>query len=278
MKLTYKIIICIYFFAFITACNDSKKKTDQDPPPVRLEKQNIYEKADSVSLTPSTIKGFINWASGSDLDEREIIRKEILKASKDEEVLKLLFEEFEAVDIDDVSYSLIVLSIIGEMQNPNALPFFEKIIYRELPEQEEKFHSGLTKRDFVEMLSSKSVECAAYIKTDESNRLILSVISNHPSKAVRSAAIDAYLFTNGDSEEAKKTLKNVVRESEANLIDRTRFLRNSTKEEFDRNLGLFYKNHPKEIAPEPGQPTEDYNKNKDSVRIVKPVKPPKRKQ
>jgi len=276
MKLTYKNIIYLFFFVVITACG-TKKKTGDDLPPVRSEKPIIYEKADSVALSPSTIKEFINWASGSDLNEREIIRKEIMKSSKDEEVLKLLFEEFENVDVQDVSYSLIVLSIIGEMQNPNALPFLEKIIYRELPKQEEQFHSGLTKRDLVEMLSSKAVECVAYLKIDESNRSTLNVISQHPSIAVRSAAIDAYLFNNDDSEEAKKTLKEVVRESEANLIDRTRFTRNSKKEEFDRNLSLFYKNNPKEIAPEPGEPTEEFKKGKDTV-LVQPVNPPKRNQ
>ncbi len=108
--------------------------------------------------------------------------------------------------------------------------------------------------------------------------LRINVTSQHPSKAVRSAAIDAYLFNNGDNEEAKNKLKQVLRKSDVSLIDRTRFLRNSNKEEFDRNLGLFYKKHPSEIASEPGPPTEDVKKKKDSVKKVQPFDPPKRKQ
>ncbi len=279
MKSTYKIILCLSFFMFIMACDDKKKQEVQDnnPPPKQSENPTTYQKAERTELTSTTVKEFIQWSSGSDLKEREEVRREITKASKDEEVLKLLFEEFERVYIEDVGYSLIVLSIIGELKNPAALPQLEKIIYKELPEQEEKFHSGLTKRDFVEMLSSKAVECAAYLKTKASNRSVLNAVAQHPSNAVRSSAIDAYLFNNDDSEEAKKALREVVQENELHLIDRVRFLRNSNEEEFDRNLSLYYKAHPDQVAPEPGPPTEE-SREKDSIKVVRPIQPPKRKQ
>lgn len=277
MKLTSKIITCISFLTIITACNDKKEKSD-DSPPIKSENPTVYEKAKPVPLTTSTVQEFINWASGSDLTERERIREEISKVANDEEILNRLINEFERVDTTDVGYSLIVLSIIGEMQNPKALTFFDSLANRKLPEQVERFHSGLTKRDVAEILSSKAAECAAYLKTPESDRLLLNIISQHPSEAVRSAAIDAYLYNKGDTEEAKQGLRQYAKESDLKFIDRTRFTRASNKEGFDRNLSLFYSKNPKEIAPEPGPPTENYKQGKDSTKMVQAVKPPKRQQ
>lgn len=275
MKLTIKIISCISFFIIIGACNDKNERSD-DSPPIKSGNPTIYEKAKPVALTPASTQDFINWASGSDLSERERIREEISKASKNEQVLSELINEFEKVDTADVGYSLIVLSIIGEMQNPKALPFFEKVATRELPRQTEEFHSGLTKRDVSEMLSSKAAECAAYLKSPESDRVLLNIISQHPSETVRSSAIDAYLYNKEDSEEAKRSLLQYVKEIDLKYIDRTRFTRDSKEESFDSMLAEFYEKHPKEIAPEPGLPTEKYEQGKDTTSLIKPIQPPKR--
>ena len=279
MPLPVKFILFIFLCLMFNACNDKKKQNEKETPPQQSENPIIYEKAEPVELTPETVDAFINWASGSELEERENVRKEILKASKNEEVLKLLFNSYEKVTTNDFGYSLIVLSIIGEMQNVNSLPFFEKIIFQKIPENNEAFHSGLTQSDLVEILISKAVECAAYLRTAESYQLILKVASEHNSAAVRSSAIDAYLYNNNDSQEAKNVLEQTIRDYDINLIDRTRFTRNSTKEVFDDNLNSFYKKNPKEIPPDPEfiKP-DDRQKDSTRIKIVQPINPPKRKQ
>ena len=277
MPLPVKLILFTFLCFMFNACGDKKK--EKETPPQQSENPTIYEKAKPVELSPETVDAFINWASGSELEEKENIREEILKASKNEEVLNLLFNRYEKVTTNDFGYSLIVLSIIGEMQNENSLPFFEKIIFQRIPENNEAFHSGLTQSDLVEILISKAVECAAYLRTEESYQLILKVAAEHNSVAVRSSAIDAYLYNNNDSQEAKDLLEQTVREYDINLIDRTRFTRNSKEEAFDDNLNSFYRKYPNEIPPEPEfVKPDDRQKDSTKIKIVQPINPPKRKQ
>lgn len=272
-------IVFIFLCVLIGACETKKGKQESDSPPQKSENPVIYEKAKPVELSQETTKEFIQWASGSSLEEREIVREAIGKASKEEVVLSSLFQEYEKVKTDDIGYSLVVISIIGELQNQAALPGLEEIIFEEVPEAEKEFHSGLTKADLVEILASKAVEAAAYLKTETSDSLVLRVVKEHGSKAVRSSAIDAYLYNHDDTEEAKNALKNIVRQEDEILLDRVRFTRNSTKAEFDKGLNSFYEKNPKEVAPIP-ELSKEKDKKKDSARIelTEPIPPPKRNQ
>lgn len=275
------VFISLPFIVFST-CNTKGTKKDgtraeEEAPPKQSEQPVNIDKAKPVALTPSTVKEFTAWASGSDVGEKEAVRESIAKASKDGEVLKQLFAEYEKVKTSDVGYSLVVLSVIGEMQNPASLPGLRDIIYTQLPKPKEEPHAALTELDLVEMLASKAVECAAYLKTAESNRLVLEVVAKHPSQAVRSAAIDAYLYNNGDTEKAKATVSRAAQEKDRILVDRTRFAKGGKKEAFDRQLEIFYKKYPQEVAEQPGEP-EKTDRKKDTVGTAKSINPPKRNQ
>ena len=259
------------------ACNNVKNTTQENEPPKQSKEPVVITKAQPVALTPESVKEFVLWASGSGLDEQEKVREAIQKAAHDDVVLKLLFQEYDSVEINDVGYSLIVLSIIGELKNPTSIPQLVAIINQELPAIDSAVHSGLSNRDYAEILASKAVECLAYLRTPEANQLTLKVIAEHNSSAVRSAAIDAYLFNNGDSREAKDRLRKIVKEEDKPLIDRVRFKRTGDAASFNAELNRFYELNPKEVAENPGEPSQKL-KLSDSSNMENPVTPPKRKQ
>jgi hypothetical protein len=269
---TFQMLLLV---GLLVGCTKKQTETEKPPdPPRQSTNPTVIAKPKPVDLTPINVDAFIKWASASGLDEREKIREEIKKSSQNTEVLKALIDRFEKVDTLDLSYSLVVLSLIGELQNPSSQKWLEKQINRPIPTVKETPHGGLNSGDVIEMISSKAVESLAYLKTNESDRATLNVIVKHPSKAVRAAAIDAYLFNHGDTDDIKAKLKQSVRKEDLIYLDRVRFLREKDAKTFNAKIDRFYEQHPNEKAEAPGEGTEKRTRP-DTTKFVKPIAPPK---
>lgn len=276
MRHSFKIII---FFSLIVSLLSCKAKLAEPTVAPKSENPTVLEKAKQVELTPATVDEFLDWASGSDLSERETVRNEIAKASNDKEVLNKLIDEFEKVSSEDLGYSLVVLSIIGELKNPNALPFLEEVVNQELPPLEKEIHGTLYKRDIVEMFASKAIEGVAYMNTPESDKVVLRTSAQHPSNSVREAAIDAFLFNKGDTEAAKEQLRGVLKNHDLKFLERARFIRGSDKDEFDLKLTTFYRMNPGETPQPPKSTSRKWKPANDSVDTYQNLpEPPKRLQ
>ena len=268
-----KSVILFLMLSAVLGC--VKKGTDSSPkPPIQSVNPTVYTKPEPVNLTPETVDKFVDWASSSGLDEQEKVRNAIKESSGNEKVLNELITRFEKVDTTDLSYSLVVLSLIGEMQNPASMPWLEKQVYRPIPPNLSSPHGGLNSTDIVEMVATKAVECLAYLKNEKSDRLTLRVIAKHSSATVRSAAIDAYLYNHNDSEEAKRQLMEVIQKGDLLLLDRARFTRAKDSKAFNATVERFNKLHPEQLAQSPGEPTEKGPKY-DTTKIGTINEPPK---
>lgn len=245
------IVATVLVFCLAGATCHRKEKDESKQPPIRSE-QTVIEQIMPVPLSIETIDQFIAWASRSDSTGQLKVREEILKAREDSKVLAPLFDRLEKTGINDIGTSLIILGVIGELKNSQTIGRLDTLIWQPLPEEEEVGHGGLSKRDLVEMLESKTVECLAYLRTDVSDQNTLRVIREHPSLAVRSAAIDAYLYNHEDSAEAKERLRPFLQEKELPFLDRVRRTSFGDRDTFNERLKRFYEFHPEAIAPEPG--------------------------
>jgi len=170
-------------------------------------------------------------------------------------VVDRLFERLDRDRQADVGVALLTLSVIGELRRADALDRLERLVWEELPEAEEVGHGALSRRDLLEMLQSKAAEGIAYLATEEADEVIFRVIRHHPSAAVRSAAVDAFLFNHRDSDEARARLQEVLLPKDAAFAGRVRHTRSMDRDEFNEGLRRFYAMHPEEVAPEPGRPT-----------------------
>jgi hypothetical protein len=131
------------------------------------------------------------------------------------------------------------------------------LVWEELPKEDEEVgHGALGRRDVLEMLQSKAVEGIAILGTTEADERVFRVIRDHPSAAVRSTAVDAYLFNQRDSIEAHDRLREALSPADATLADRTRHTGSVDRDAFNANLKRFYALHPEEVAPEPGRPLD----------------------
>ena len=76
-------------------------------------------------------------------------------------------------------------------------------------------------------MQARAVEMLSFLGTPESTWETLRVVMSHPSSVVRVAAIDAHLFNNGDADEAKNELREIVDSDDLPYVDMTRWGRAS---------------------------------------------------
>lgn len=268
-------MLFILFTATLCACaTPGDKVTGTSPAP---GEKTVIKPIKKAVLTETTVDQFISWASRSDARSYLEVREEINRARGDDAVLAPLFERYEKVSEKDLDMSLIILGIIGELKNPKSIEMLEKVIWQKLPEHEKIYDGRLTRRDVLEMQQSKAVEGLAYIGTELSHGKTLSVAAKHTSVSVRGAAIDAYLYNNNDSSNARSKLASVVRPEDKILIDRVRKTKTMKVEDFNSQLADFYKQYPKAVAPEPGLPTKKPvpEELRDTIKNAPPPNNPK---
>jgi hypothetical protein len=219
------------------------------PPRLAKGQRQSDSRSQPISLTLKTLEQFVRWADDSDAAAYWLVREEILKARGDSAVLAPLFAQFENNRTQDLGLSLVILCIIGELKNPHALERLAQIIHAPLPRDEEAGHGLLSRRDGAAMLQAQAAENLAYLQTPAADSLTLSVIKSHPAAAVRSAAIDAYLYNHGDSAAAKERLRPLLSQQELSFLDRVRYTSESDVESFEKGLERFYKLHAETLAP-----------------------------
>jgi len=265
----------VKLFVFISICLFLLSCAPDSKTPPTLDRQTHIDPIDSVALDETTIDQFIAWASRSNARTYFDVRSEIIRARDNDDILIPLFDRYDRAIETDLDEALIILGIIGELKNPASIGRLEDIIWQELPPADTVYDAELTRRDVVEMLQSKAVECLAYVGIEKSYESTLTVIATHPSMVVRGAAIDAYLFNNNDSPEAKRELGEVVRTEDRIFLERVRKTQEMDIEDFNRQMSAFYRMYPEEVAPEPGEPTEKpLREIEDTLDVIAPPEEP----
>jgi hypothetical protein len=210
---------------------------------------------ESVVLTRETISTFLHWAANVPVAHRETIRRKIAKIANDDALVMALCDELLALDDIDPVRHFMLLSTLGETRNAVAIPALEKLIWHERKTDQ---HGGptpgykdISTTDLLAALQARAVEMIAYIGGEEAQNVVFDVLARHPGKAVRIAAIDAYLFNHEDSDAAKEVLRAKVQAADAKFIGLPRFVRGSSRREFDARVEAFYRSNPDERPPIP---------------------------
>jgi hypothetical protein len=211
-----------------------------------------------VLCAPGDVPGFIDWAGRSTVDQRDVARRAIVAASRNEGVIQALISEVETVQWRDHSRALLGLAILGEMRSPSAGAFLLEFANRPLPQSGTVVFGGEIEEQTAQaMLQAKAVDGLAYLPSHQGDAAVLAIAVQHPSKIVRAEAINAFLWNNDDSRTARRLLAWHVREDERILIDRVRRGSGEGMDSFDAKVQAFIESHPEAVPPLPERLPED---------------------
>jgi hypothetical protein len=156
--------------------------------------------------------------------------------------LALLYAEMPK---EDRARRLSIVKVAGELRDPQLLGFLVDVATSPLPEAKHGRGEKLTPREREELIQSAATRGIAFIR-DPAGKLYRDALSanvqimrEHPSRNVRIAAIDAYMWNSGDSPAAAARLYNTLPSELHKYVDRPRFHRGANAEEFAVRLAAW---------------------------------------
>jgi hypothetical protein len=214
---------------------------------------------DTIKVLPlsiDTIEQFLASAATSPRSQTDEIRKEISRVATDPQIVDGLATRLLTLPVKDIDRHLMILATLGEMRNPRAIKPLMQFIWSDRPlvVEPRPDHDSRVDTSYFNhsgALQARAVEMLAYIGTTDASTATLDVVARHVGTEVRVAAIDAYLFNNEDSPEAKAALAKIVRPDEAKLIGIPRWTAHMDAREFDTRIAAFYQQYPEEQPPAP---------------------------
>jgi hypothetical protein len=216
--------------------------------PPRTLASGIPELAATDVSPAESVKRFIDRASIARVNEREAIRTVILRARANEAISRALAVSVFQTRTQDFTRTLTSLAVLGELQNSTSEAALTTFVRMPLPTQGHLIEGEIAERMTMEQLQMKAVQGIAYAKTSSGDAEVLRVVREHPSRAVRAEAIEAYLYNHGYSGAARATLLTVVHPDERISLDRPHLLPATAREDFNAQLVRYLTLHP-ELRP-----------------------------
>src|SRR5262249_41506078 len=179
-----------------TAKSDTTQPRRPDPPPL----------AGTGLAAQASVAAFLDWASNSTVAEHNLGLIRITEARQNAEIGIALCTQVFTNAVLDHSRALVALSVFGEMQSPIAEECLPRFVQLPLPNAGKVVEGEIVEQTALAILQAKAIEALAYRKTTGGDAAVFRAVAQHPSRIVRAAAIDAYLWNHGDSAEARITL------------------------------------------------------------------------
>jgi hypothetical protein len=208
-----------------------------------------------VPLSVSTIDKFVFWVLTINSTQVDDVTKQIATVTADNSIVDAVSSRLSFANPGSVDHQLIYLSVLGEMKNERAITPLRDYVYSGECPVLEQIHQGKSRSrntsvlDTCALLKSHAVSMISYINTPAAHQVVLQAISDHPSRAVRISAIDAFLYNAGDSPEAMQVVSRSVRPEERIFIGLPRLDPSTSLKEFDQRVMQFYREHPEQLPP-----------------------------
>ena len=234
-----------------------KPSTDQpaDPGPRQaidaLANRPIPELVGKGEEAQKNALAFIDWAASSTLDQADIVRRAVASARANRDIVNALCNEAFALQDVDHGRALIVLSLLGEMQSRLNEPCLTEFVQQPLPDKGTEVDGEILEQTALATLQAKAVDGLAYLRTQSADKLVLTLISTHPSRIVRAEAISAYLWNHAADPRVRDTLRQFVRPDEVIFIDRIVREAGEPGESFNKKLDTYLSLYPDLIPPPP---------------------------
>jgi hypothetical protein len=210
-----------------------------------------------VTLTADSVDAFLRWVASTPVSNAGVVQDAVSAARGDDEVVRVLTVNLLDLPVRDIGRHLMLLSIIGEMRRPEFLgPLVRFVGLAEesvVPQRSDEPGDGVCTSylDAAAALQSRAVEMLAHLRTAEAFQAVLALASQHESRPVRLAALDAFAFNNDDSPDAIECARAAARPSESKMVGVPRRTRDSDPREFEARVLAFYEQYPEERPPAP---------------------------
>lgn len=253
---------------------DPKSKQRGGPSPSRLMEGRPLQKAPVLAGQGDEAKRavlrFIDWAGKSNMRQREEARQTMAAARDNKEVLAALCQEAFSAQKRDHSRALLILSIIGEIRSPFGEECLRRFVNLPFPTSGTKTTEGeIVEQTALARLQAKAIDGLAYLGSPSADQEVLRQVQNHPSKAVRAEAINAYLWNKRDSPDARSTLLKFIRKGEEIFLDRPRREEGEGARTFNPKLAAYLKNHPELTPRTPQKVAEKYPTGRQPTRVTR---------
>ncbi len=223
--------------------------TGTDPPPITPPPATPMPPLGGTGQAAiDSARNFIDWTMGARASQIAAARQLVKTAASNPEIVQAMVNEVHLDDLGPWNRYVIVLAILGEMQTDAGNALFSQIV-------------DIAPRPFIASVDTnrkppnvaltglqiKSVQGLAFSRDSTSNQKLLSVIHDHPSHAVRVAAIQAYVQTNGPS--AKPAALAAARPAEQLYVDSFPRMSETDQSAFDPKLTAYLAAHPNPAEP-----------------------------
>ncbi len=130
---------------------------------------------------------------------------------------------------------LALLTLIGNARRPDSREFLDSIISSPLPPAS-PVYLQLSPRQETEIKMEKAIHALGYLRVPQSFEMLRSIAIDHPSRRIRSAAIDTYMWNRDDSSSAREELVSLLPEEMHCEIDRPRFTASISTQVFNAQV------------------------------------------
>lgn len=174
--------------------------------------------------------------------ELGLVREALTLLRQRHNIVVALAAHYESIPRNSFHARLRSLEVLGELQRTDALAPLRRIVRQPLPARARGGAEGMTEREYEEMIQSKAVHGIAFIRTEtgelDSTAMaeVRTVMRQHASRAVRVAAIDAYMWNHHDRSAAAIELYRILPSEYHRYVERPRFQRGNPPELFRRQL------------------------------------------
>jgi hypothetical protein len=242
-----------------TSPSASTARSNSTPPrshhPPRFISSSSHGPA--VRLTHDGIEDFLRWVAAVPVSRRETIREQIAAVAHDDAVVDALMHELHRLPVRDFGRHLMLLSVLGETRHPRAVESLKHFIHLPgaaiVPLEENNTVAHSSRVDYPAALQARAVEMLAYMRTPQALEMVSIIASEHNSRVVRIAALDAYAFNHDDHPTAVERARRMARPEEAMLVGLPRRTRDGDPADFDARVRAFVDRHPEDRPPAPQQ-------------------------
>lgn len=177
-----------------------------------------------------------------------LIREAVARLRDQPKIIEALSDVYRSTPKVAFQKRYLMLSIIGELQRPDALKFLTEVVWAPLPPAESIKADNITQREYEEILQSKAIQGIAFLRNDvgEQNEdavtETINVMQSHPARLVRISSIGAYMWNHGNSTKASTKLYSILPSEYHPYVEMPRFYQGINRKTFRKHLQNWRKN------------------------------------
>lgn len=233
--------MCLFLILSLVSCKKEEKFIPRGHAPTHIRENHTLPFAEQVPADASekvlleNLKAIIPEIKKSCRGDIPQVRAAIKLLREQPVIIDALIKIYQSLPKKAYQDRSILLGIIGEMKRDDAFPFLREVIWNPLPEYQ-IWTDGTSPYEEEEMIAVKAVQCLAYLNNAHCRQELMEIMLSHQSSHVKIMAVDAFMWNQGDSEEAAAALYQTLPPQMHKYVEMPRFAHNMDADQFREKL------------------------------------------